>query len=135
MRWAVAVLFAFGLLSGCDDSGERQKSERALQEADLMSDSRRALQELEKRLLESVASKNGMITVVQPLLGGVQVFPTPASWKLNCSFLGMEAVFIFGPREDDYITVNLTDVRLSDEQCRQLAPSMAERIRSILQAQ
>jgi hypothetical protein len=131
--FAAVSLMLLVLLSGCDDSRKRERAEKSRQERELFSDAERALPELERRLVQKVKTQNRLLVTSNEYLDGVQVFPLPATWKLSCSFLGMDIVLIYGSGEGDRTTVKLTDVSLTDDQCVRLAPSIAERLRSILQ--
>ena len=62
-------------------------------------------------------------------------WPMPIPWKLHCSFEGIDVVFIYGGGEDDRIKVDLTGAAFSDEECKRLAPTIAEKVVAILQQQ
>jgi hypothetical protein len=44
-------------------------------------------------------------------------------------------VFIYGGGEDERIKVDLTGAAFSDEECKRLAPTIAEKVVAILQQQ
>jgi hypothetical protein len=98
-----------------------------------MSDPVRALPELDRRLRERITTQGGMLVLVEGWMNGVQVIPMPVSWKLRCSFEGIDVVFTTGRGEEDRIKVGLTDAALSDEQCKLLAPEIGAKMIAILQ--
>jgi hypothetical protein len=69
------------------------------------------------------------------MLEAYRFLPLPTTWRVSCGFLGLDILFVSGPREEDTVTVSLSDVRMTDEECRQYAPLVGSVLRNMLERQ
>jgi hypothetical protein len=140
--WIMAGLVCTALC-GCGDEEERTSQRKTAREKEraLMSDPAAAMPELEARLSNWIEVKNGVATFNGARVGKSQYLlhavPTTTPWLLTCGPDGMVVNFLALPPKDDdsdsdSLAKSLTEVALTNEQCKALMAPLGERLMAIL---
>ena len=89
----------------------------------------------EQRLRQRVTAQGGVILVGDmPELATIEAFPATVPWSISCSrYFGLSVSFGSGTTDDiGIIEVPLSKASLTNEQCRQLLPILANKIVALL---
>jgi len=140
--WILAAIVCI-TLSGCGDDEGRTSQRGAAREKDsaLMSDPASAILELEARLSSWVEVKNGVAVFSGARVGKseyiVHAVPATTPWLLTCGPDGVTVKFTAWAAQDedserDPLAKSLTEVALTNEQCKPLMGPLGERLMVIL---
>jgi hypothetical protein len=124
----VLAAVASCILAGCTDQAEAQAKQRRKALEAALSNPSTAERELNLLLAKTIYSQDGMIVAKD--LFGVSAMPSPKLITVDCSLMGLEAVF--DNKEQEPKTVEVADVVLSDEVCASIAPLTARKIQTII---
>ena len=129
MRALLSMVLCTALVCACSDEGQKKRADEKEAEQALLA-SRNAAEELERRFIRQVKVRDDMLVVTNFV--GVNVVPSIDGWRLNCGWLGVSVVFLYGRGEEASVEVQLSDGSVSTARCMDLAPSVASRVRSLL---
>jgi hypothetical protein len=93
----------------------------------LLQDEAKATAELQRRLRDQVAYRDGLLVIIDRTgtTPGVTVMPASVMWSVDCSDNGIGVTFGAGSGDtDNGIALQLTGASVSDEKCIRLAPAI-----------
>jgi hypothetical protein len=133
--------FVMLLMVGCGSGdtskeGTNQVDPTTAADAELLSDSSKAIPELIRRVRASVKMRDSLIMVEAPLTPSLSVLPATSPWLVNCG-IGITAVFgnsVSGGSDsvDDDVKVWLAYVPVSKQDCETYATTVGKEIQTII---
>ena len=133
-----ALIVAMVLPVAAGRAEPRLGSDRAKDDAALLRDEAKATSELQRRLRDQVAFKDGLLVIQDrsASAASVVVMPPTAFWSVDCGDNGIGVTFGSGSGDtDNGIALQLTAAAPTQEQCLALAPALAKSVAAIVKGE
>jgi hypothetical protein len=132
----ISIALCF-LLAACDrgDTSKKSEADKIIDEdTALLRDPTRAEPELERRLMASVQTENGIV-IVRPVTSAIEThfLPTTTPWVLTCGMSGISISFGRSASGDGSSAVYLSFGSADQETCAVIGPRLAGRLKTLLQ--
>jgi len=135
---AIAVIVATALGLAAAQAEPRLGADRGKDDAALLRDEAKAGPELQRRLRDQVALKDGLLVIQDrsATTPSVTVMPQSVMWSVDCSESGLAVTFGSGSGEtDNGVSLQLTAAAPNQEQCLALAPALGQTVVAILKGE
>jgi hypothetical protein len=132
----ISVVLMLLSLAACGERQEKSKVPMVNEDDVLLKDIKRAVPELEGRLMERVSVQGGLILIRDPVADISYVLPTNSPWLVRCGF-GVSVVFGTavsgdGSSVNNDAKIDLAEAFVTQDNCSALALQLGRRVRTML---